>query len=286
MYKSCKNNRQNNKVEKLWQLYGLPAPKSEASKGELSLVDYEIYSGIELPDNYCLFVRLDGWNFHSLTKKLSFDKPYDKFFAKALVEVAKEFFVTFNSKLAYIFSDELNLLFLKTPGWKRIEKIDSVFAGIASAKFYSKLKERFSEPLPRFAFDCRCIPLPRTKIIDYLRWRQAECFRNFNNAWAQYSLLKKGYSPSKATKALAGMKTKKLRRLLFENIPKDKLEAWQERGILLYKEGYLKEGYNPIKREKVKVERHRVIEIWDLLLFNSREGIEFIDKLLGESFVN
>lgn len=140
-------------MKKPWEIYGFPLPKSEASKGELSLVDYEIYSGIEIPKPSA-FVRLDGWNFHSLTKKLNLEKPYDSFFASSLVEVAKEFLSTFNCSLSYVFSDELNLLFLKFPVWRRIEKINSVFAGIASAKFYKFMNERFSE-LPIFSIDSR-----------------------------------------------------------------------------------------------------------------------------------
>lgn len=47
---------------KLWKRLGLPQPKSEASRGTLSLVDNEVYSGIEIPSvpPFTLFVRLDG----------------------------------------------------------------------------------------------------------------------------------------------------------------------------------------------------------------------------------
>lgn len=55
-------------------------------------------------------------------------------------------------------------------------------------------------------------------------------------------LLKKGYSSNKATKELAGMKTQELRKIIFENICKEKLEVWQERGIVVYKENYVKKA--------------------------------------------
>ncbi|MEW6070961.1 MAG: tRNA(His) guanylyltransferase Thg1 family protein, partial [Candidatus Thermoplasmatota archaeon] len=256
---------------KLWQTYGFPPPKSEASRGELSLVDYEIYSGIEVPEELALFVRLDGWNFHTLTRKLNLEKPYDRFFADSLVAVVKEFFKNFNCSLGYVFSDKLNILFLKIPAWRRIEKINSVFAGIASAKFYKLMNERFPV-LPMFSFDCRCIPLPNEKIIEYLIWRQAECFRNFNNSWAQAVLIRKGYSSSKATKELAGLKAQELRKIIFENVAKEKLEAWQERGILVYKESYIKKGYNPITKEYVEVKRYKVKENCHLPWFGSEDG--------------
>ncbi|MDI6707744.1 MAG: tRNA(His) guanylyltransferase Thg1 family protein [Candidatus Thermoplasmatota archaeon] len=266
-------------MKKPWEIYGLPAPKSEASKGELSLVDYEIYSGIEVPEELPLFVRLDGWNFHSLTKKLNLEKPYDTFFANSLLAVARELFKAFNCSLGYVFSDELNILFLKIPAWRRIEKINSVFAGIASARFYKLMSERFPE-LPIFSFDCRCIPLPKEKIIEYLVWRQAECFRNFNNAWAQQVLIKKGFSSARATKELAGMKAQELRKIIFENIAKEKLESWQERGILLYRESHIKKGYNPITKEYVEVKRYGVKENRHLPWFESEEGRAFIEKII------
>ena len=67
----------------LWEKYNLPPPKSEASKGKLSCVENEIYSGIEIPD-LPVFVRLDGWKFHGLTRKLKLELPYDRFFATCL----------------------------------------------------------------------------------------------------------------------------------------------------------------------------------------------------------
>ena len=71
---------------KPWQIYGLPEPKSEASKGELSLVDYEIYSGLEVPEGNFYFVRLDGWCFHRLVKEIKAKKPFDKNFANSLAQ--------------------------------------------------------------------------------------------------------------------------------------------------------------------------------------------------------
>ena len=84
---------------KLWKKLGFPEPKSEASKGELRLIDNEIYSGIEVL-HMPFFVRLDGWAFHSLTKRLKFKSPYDKRFASSMVKTASRFFLPFNPVLA------------------------------------------------------------------------------------------------------------------------------------------------------------------------------------------
>lgn len=260
---------------KLWKKLGMPKPKSEASKGKLSFVDNEIYSGIMLPAGMPFFVRLDGWAFHHLAKEIRLKKPLDKKFAKVMVKTASGFFIPFNPCLAYIFSDEINLLFLKQTAFQRVEKIDSVFAGLASSVF-SKHIGKIS------GFDCRCIPLERKDIIPYLIWRQAEAFRNCNNGYAQYLLMKKEKLNARAaTKKLQGMKTEKLiaiRKKYLKEIPE-----WHERGILVYRERYKKEGYNPIKKKKVIVERLRIVEDWKPPIF--AEDKILVNELIRNGFL-
>jgi len=60
-------------------------------------------------------------------------------FAQALAAAAGAFFVPFAPVLAYVCSDEINLLFLRTPIFRRVEKIDSIFAGFASTALLSEL---------------------------------------------------------------------------------------------------------------------------------------------------
>lgn len=257
---------------KPWQLYGMPRPKSEASKGELSLVDYEIYSGIEVPQQP-FFVRLDGWKFHGLTEQLKLRQPFDKKFANALAKTAEQLFI-FEPCLAYIFSDEINLLFLRPTGFSRVEKIDSILAGLASSTLSLLLKKRC-------IFDCRVIPLPKEKILSYLIWRQAECFRNYYNAWARAFLIKKEkLSPRAAAKKLEGIKIAGLREIL-NKYTKKQPPAWQRAGIALYKEEYEKRGYDPIRKKYVMVKRKRIRQDWNLPDFRSKQGQEFLEKLIG-----
>lgn len=267
----------------------LPPPKSEASKGPLSLVGNEIYSGIEVP-NKPFFVRLDGWCFHHLAKELKLKKPYDDFFITCLVTTAKEFFLLLNPVLAYIFSDEINFLFLKTTSFKRVEKIDSVFAGFASNVFYDLMLNKYkskikplkpkNKPGIKTAFDCRCIPLTKNQITRYLIWRQAECFRNFNNGYAQYVLSKK-YSARRATKMLMGLKTNQLRDICKEHgVDLTQVPAWQERGVLLFKELYTKKGFDVVKKKEVIVDRHRVKVEWSPPRFSEKDGRKYIKDLL------
>lgn len=265
--------------KKLWKELGYPKPKSEASKGRLSFADNEIFSGITVPDMPC-FVRLDGWCFHGFAKKLRLKKPYDKRFAGCMAETAKEFFLPFDPTLAYLFSDEINLLFLHKPGFERIEKIDSVFAGIASSRMLQLIGEKGA--VPSLSFDCRVIPVKKREIPKYLVWRQAEAWRNCNNAYAQWVLVKRGKSPRSASKELSGLKIKELQRVMKKHgLDIGKTPAWHRRGILLHKESYKKRGYDPIKKKKVIVERRRVKVDWGPPLFNTKEGKKFLKKLLG-----
>jgi tRNA(His) 5'-end guanylyltransferase len=236
----------------LWKKLGLPKPKSEASGGPLSLVDHEIYSGLEVPPGP-FFVRLDGWSFHSLCERLKFKKPFDARLAKGMSKAAKALFV-FNPVLAYVFSDEINVLFLSSTAFRRIEKIDSIFAALASAAF--------SKEIGMAAFDCRVIPLMnRRNILRYLIWRQAECWRNHNNAWAQWAAVhKEGLSPRDASKRLSGLKTAQLAKYcLAHGIDLNATPAWQRNGIIIYKIPYKKRGYDPIKKKTVTAIRHKII---------------------------
>ncbi len=258
---------------KLWKRLNLPKPKTEASKGKLSLADNEVYSGIEVPD-MPFFVRLDGWSFHSLAKKLKFKQPYDKFFANCLVDAAKNFFIPFNPILCYIFSDEINLLFLKQTSFKRIEKIDSVFAGIFSAIFSNLLTKKYKKII-NAAFDCRVIPVTKNQIQKYLIWRQAECFRNHNNSYA-YWILRKKSSARAAAKNLLGMKTNELFELCRKNgIDLKKTPSWQRDGILIIWEKYKKNGYDPIRKKKVLVERRRPKGLFGGFDFRKEKWDEF-----------
>jgi|GEM_PF-514905 len=270
---------------KLWQKLKFPRPKSEASAGKLSLKENEIYSGIELPTRPQYFVaRLDGWGFHSLAKQIKLKKPFDRWFMASLAEIAKNFFIPFNVAFAYIFSDEINLLFTKPTSFRRIEKIDSIFASIASSAFTNLLQKKFKKQkhfaAAFAAFDCRCIPLEKKDIIPYFIWRQAEAFRNSNNSYAQHILLKKKKSPRGVSKELEGMKTAQLRTLINKHIGLKKIPGWHERGIGLYKQAYTKKGYNPLLKRHVTVQRFKVIEDWNLPIFASKQGKKLLKRFI------
>ncbi|MEM4390044.1 MAG: tRNA(His) guanylyltransferase Thg1 family protein [Candidatus Micrarchaeia archaeon] len=264
----------------LWRRLRLPPPHSEASGGKLSLKDNEVYSGIIVPRLPC-FVRLDGWKFHGLSTALGLEHPFDRFFAESMVAVARRLMERFDAALGYVFSDEINLLFLKRPGFERVEKIDSVFAGLASSLLSARLAEE-KERMPELAFDCRVIPVEEGDIRKYLIWRQAEAWRNCCNALAYWALRAEGLGAAEATKKLEGLGAKRLRALARRK-GGGKPEPWQERGVVLHWERFKKAGFDPIKGKAVLAERRRVKEEWEPPLFAGKQGKAFIERMLREA---
>lgn len=247
------------------------------SKGNLYPSKHEIFSQLEIPPETPFFIRLDGWRFQAVSQSIGAAKPFDENFAKCIVASGRAFFQSsFNLALVYVASDELNTLFLNAvPFRRRVEKIDSVLAGVASSAF-SLCAQKLFDKNATVAFDSRIVlSSSQEKIIKYLTWRQMDAWRNYNNAYAYWLFRKKGYKPSEAAKMLRGVKTEDMHEALFsQGVNLAKTPVWQRRGILLYKEPY---------RKKVRshaVTRKRIKENWKLPLFSSAQGQTLIREIL------
>jgi len=255
-------------------------------KSNLSFEHKEVYSNLKVPEGL-FFVRLDGWNFHSLSRKLGLVKPFDSFFAECMVETAKVFFWTFNPSLAFLFSDEINLLLSKSAVFnRRLEKIDSVFAGLASSSLYKFLSQRYRD-LPEVSFDCRVIPMGESDVLKYLVWRQMEAYRNCYNAYAQHTLIRKNRRAKDVADELRNVKIKDLKRMIMKHgIRLSQIPDWHERGIIIHWETFEKDGYDPVKDEKVVAKRRRIVVEWSPPWFNTSEGAETMRKWLLASKCN
>jgi len=233
----------------------------------------EIYSHITVPNDIPFAVRLDGWKFRSLSKKIETEKPFDERIARCLAASSKQIIKKFNPIIVYIISDEINMLFVKNyPFDGRIEKINSVLSGLASSTFSLNLKIFFKKAV-NASFDSRVIVLSEKSVIEYFAWRQQNGWRNHNNAYAYWLLRKLGYSPKKASKKLKGMKAKEIHELFHNHgINLSKTPTWQRRGILIYKETYERKG----------AKRRMMIENWEPPLFTTPEGENLIRKIIEE----
>jgi tRNA(His) 5'-end guanylyltransferase len=238
---------------------------------------HEIFSKTCIPPETPFFLRLDGWKFRKLSEAVKAEKPFDREFAKCLVSSGKTLFrEAFNPALVYVASDELNILFLDAaPFRRRIEKMDSVPASLISSAFALCLKKSFKKEKVA-AFDSRIVVASSDeKIIEYLAWRQMNAWRNHNNTYAYWVLRKIGYAPPEISKKLKGLKTEELHQLMFEHgINLARTPLWQRRGILLYKQPFIR------KMDDQFVKRWRIKEEWDLPLFTSRDGIKLMREIL------
>jgi tRNA(His) 5'-end guanylyltransferase len=234
--------------------------------------EYEIYSGIKIPMSSNLILRLDGRNFHGLSKKLNLKTPFDYEFVKIMVKSGIDIFKEFSPLFIYIFSDEINILFNQIPFSGRIEKINSVFPSLASSSLTlsmerllhaknddenrdNKIKHDNEDKINEnrdnitknsendlfpITFDSRIIPLSESEVIKYFKWRQDEAYRNFVNSYG-YWALKEKYHDNELKERLNGFKTSDIHEYLFKEkgINLGKLSFWQRRGIGIYKKNEL-----------------------------------------------
>ncbi|MGQ9529855.1 MAG: tRNA(His) guanylyltransferase Thg1 family protein [Candidatus Bathycorpusculaceae bacterium] len=238
---------------------------------------HEIFSKTYVPPETPFFLRLDGWKFGKLSETIKAEKPFDKKFAECLVSSGEILFRKgFNPALIYVASDEINILFLDdAPFRRRMEKVESVPASLISSGFTLCLKKFFKREEVA-AFDSRIVMASNDeKIVEYLAWRQMNAWRNHNNAYAYWVLRKNGYEPSEISKRLKGLKAEELHKLMFkQGINLAKTPQWQKRGILVYKQPFMR------KTDDHVVKRWRIKEDWDLPLFTSKDGIKLIKGIL------
>ena len=133
------------------------------------------------------------------------------------------------------------------------------------------------------AFDCRISQLPREKdVIDYFRWRHEDAHRNALSAHCYWLLRSKGKTARQATKEIEGKSTSFKNELLFQNgINFNEIPSWQKRGIGMYWQAIDKEGWNPIKKEKILTKRRDIKVDMDLPLGEAYS--QFILKMIHKN---
>ncbi len=229
--------------------------------------EYEIYSNLKTPKGTNIVIRLDGRKFHTLSDKIKLKKPYDYKFSQIMSETCLALFKEFSPKFIYTFSDEISILLSEIPFSNRIEKINSVFASIASSAFTINLDKIFNIQNQIVSFDSRIIPLNDEDVAKYFKWRQDEAWRNCINSYGIWALNQE-YSKEEANKKFKGLKSKDIHELLFKkNINLNNIETWQKRGIGLYKKNKEIEGFNPKTKEKTKSNRKYIYIDYNLELF-------------------
>lgn len=142
------------------------------------------YAGALLDENTPFCVRIDGKAFHTYTKGLQ--RPYDERLSNAMVDTMNFLLEKSNAQLGYTQSDEISLVYFKTAPHQqnffgsRVQKLTSVLASMATARFNWKVQSTIPEKAEDFAFfDARVWSVPSLKeAADVMVWRQDDAIKN------------------------------------------------------------------------------------------------------------
>lgn len=191
-----------------------------------------------LPRRLPVMLRIDGCHFHTFTRGMT--KPFDEPLTRALWETAKYLaHHIMGCKLVYHQSDELSLLLinddkLTTQAWfdNHLQKIVSVSASLATAKFNEEIRKHYPEK-ELATFDSRAWVLPPDEVTNYLIWRQQDATKNSVSMVAQFYF---------SQKELQGLSGKQLQDKLFveKGVNWNDLPVWQKRGICVTRQTYWK----------------------------------------------
>jgi len=195
-----------------------------------------------------------------------------------MVETTKQLMDSgFKVVYGYTQSDEISLLLaLDENTFARKErKINTVLAGIASAKFSLLLGDLGT-------FDSRICQLPNAAlVVDYFRWRNEDASRNALNGYCYWTLRKEGQAPDSAAAAFSRFSVAEKNEMLFQKgVNFNNVPNWQKRGTGIYWEDYELDGVNQSSGVAVKSKRRRLKVDYDLPMKDNYS--EFIRQFLGE----
>lgn len=201
---------------------------------------YENTYRMKLPKRMPIIIRIDGKSFHTYTRGL--EKPFDRYLTYAMWETCKYLAQNImGCKLAYTQSDEISLLLtnydkLTTESWfdNNLQKIVSVSASLATAKFNEIMREEYPEK--QFAlFDARAWVLPKDEVCNYFLWRQQDATKNSISMVAQANF---------SQKQLQGLNSGQMQDKLFleKSINWNDIPTWQKRGACIKKTYFEKNG--------------------------------------------
>ena len=226
-----------------------------------------------------LIIRVDGRAFHTFTKKMRFNKPYDDSFMKAMVAACRALLDDIQgAKLVYVQSDEISVFSndyerIETQAWfdKNLQKMVSISASVATVAFNQYLRKNIwkSFDAGEAFFDSRAFVVPKEEVCNYFIWRQQDATRNSIQGLAQ-SLF--------SHKSLHGLSCDELQEKIFKDkgINWNNEETWKKRGVCLYKnpvpkyvpsKEYEKDGnmYKDLGGEFVM--RTEIVEDWEIPIF-------------------
>lgn len=211
----------------------------------------ELSTSRQLMTNTPVYARIDGRAFHTLCKGLK--KPYSTAFIQAMQEVCKYLVEETGAVLGYVQSDEISLGWLdysKAPFEGRIQKLESVLASMASAKFVQYIEAsksggglHINDGMDRLwhrtqihipSFDCRVFNVPNeSELANSFLWRENDAIKNSISGMALSFYSHKQLQNKNSDEKIAMMKEKGY------DFYRDTDEAFL-RGTFFQRDNYLK----------------------------------------------
>lgn len=136
-------------------------------------------------------IRLDGRNFHNVTKHC--ERPFDPILRKVMTRVTEELITECSAVIGYTQSDEITLVIPPANTLEemyfggRTQKLCSILASVASVAFNKYVKEfGLTAVTATGYFDCRCWNVPNMEFAsDVIMWRQRDAIKNSISMAAQ-----------------------------------------------------------------------------------------------------
>lgn len=135
-----------------------------------------------------VYARIDGRAFSTFTRGM--ERPFDPRMITAMVETTKHLVHETHARIGYTQSDEISLVWLAEGPESdilfsgKVQKMASVLASMAAAKFATVISPTWQERLPHF--DCRVFQLPdKMEAANAFLWRAMDARKNAISMAAQ-----------------------------------------------------------------------------------------------------
>lgn len=135
-----------------------------------------------------IYARIDGRSFSRFTRGM--DRPFDMRMTAAMIETTKHLVHETHARIGYTQSDEISLVWLADSPQSdvffsgKVQKMCSVLASMAAAKFATVIPAEFAGRLPHF--DARVFQLPsKDEAANAFLWRAMDARKNAISMVAQ-----------------------------------------------------------------------------------------------------
>lgn len=134
-----------------------------------------------------IYARIDGRSFSRFTRGMT--RPFDSRLTEAMIETTKYLVHESHARIGYTQSDEISLVWLADKPESvffsgKVQKMTSVLASMAAAKFATVIPREYAERLPHF--DARVFQLPsKIEAANAILWRAMDARKNAISAVAQ-----------------------------------------------------------------------------------------------------